>query len=1007
MAGEPIVVQALYTFKGSNNDELCFKKGDVITVSQKDDGWWEGTLNGKTGWFPSNYVKECTDIPKPVLQQENEYKNVVLKDLIDSEKAHIQELGGLVTNYLQPLEKSNLLTQDEFKQLTGNINEILDTHQQLLTLVEQEYSKPGTDQLVGKLFLNLAPKVKSVHQTYCSLHPRAVVILDKYKDELTKFMESKGAASPGILVLTTLLSKPFRRLERYSGMLQELERHIEECHSDRGDTQRSVSIYKDIATTCLATRRQKELELQVLTGPVRGWEGPNLTTLGEIIYMGSVAVGTQHHDRYFVLFPATLVILSVSHRLSAFIYEGKLFLSGLQVTRLEDTETLKNAFEISAPMIDKRVVVCQSKQEADYWVELLSKTQGMRTSTTSISSHKALPSQAQYVPQPPPHLTASLNPRGYCNRSSVLSYRTALNYRPTYPPVSYPPAAPYAALTKFYAKKIKERALTRKLLRNLLYAEHLNKMNLNLVKIRHHKTEVVIMTKNLHIRDSVINCDSDEDGDSSDDDNDNLKPKSDSNSSSSSSNPFGYVRYYNPQTGSEKEETFRYESFIDYGEPYKVKEPDEVSISSLNRGPKVVEDEPKKPSIVLTSTARLNLLQKQWSEESEASSTMSPRKTGMACENLHTLEENMEFDSINLSESYMPIMRQSCPTKFVGNKFNESSLTTVYIPPWSSSENNISCRTRPQLTPPNSTATTHSSSLELPANILPLPDRMLAELLYGEFAKESDLTQRPVINPPSMFRADSISLNLDNVPFRKHSINSDKPRRRCSIQMNPTDLKDKAIKRCKSSKFLNMGCGNEPGSSTKSICRCGAESCHSHSHRSSDSGMAGSCSLNSPDLANNTYNEERHSNDNTMSLLYREGISLSEIEARNYENECPYSSPFGSTPRTSGETSHTRDSLRTTSVTSMDMFPNQWPVQKMSISSAGPQKSKSASSLLDHHDQTAEDEEEEAPPTFKSGLYAHWWLKAKLPPEILRGIYEETRKQSNNADVSANFRRKL
>jgi len=31
----------------------------VITVTQKEDGgWWEGTLGEKTGWFPSNYVKE-------------------------------------------------------------------------------------------------------------------------------------------------------------------------------------------------------------------------------------------------------------------------------------------------------------------------------------------------------------------------------------------------------------------------------------------------------------------------------------------------------------------------------------------------------------------------------------------------------------------------------------------------------------------------------------------------------------------------------------------------------------------------------------------------------------------------------------------------------------------------------------------------------------------------------------------------------------------------------------
>jgi len=60
-------------------------------------------------------------------------------------------------------------------------------------------------------------------------------------------MEAAGATVPGILVLTTGLSKPFRRLEKYAGMLQELERHVEEYDPDRGDTQRSVSVFKDIS----------------------------------------------------------------------------------------------------------------------------------------------------------------------------------------------------------------------------------------------------------------------------------------------------------------------------------------------------------------------------------------------------------------------------------------------------------------------------------------------------------------------------------------------------------------------------------------------------------------------------------------------------------------------------------------------------------------------------------------------------------------------------------------
>lgn len=73
------------------------------------------------------------------------------------------------------------LTPDEYKQLTGNINEVLDVHQQLLSLIESESTKPGLEQRVGRLFLTWASRVKNVYQIYCSLHPRAVCILDKYK----------------------------------------------------------------------------------------------------------------------------------------------------------------------------------------------------------------------------------------------------------------------------------------------------------------------------------------------------------------------------------------------------------------------------------------------------------------------------------------------------------------------------------------------------------------------------------------------------------------------------------------------------------------------------------------------------------------------------------------------------------------------------------------------------------------------------------------------------------
>lgn len=40
--------------------------------------------------------------------QQKVYRNVVLKDMIDSERAHVTELQGLVNNFLRPLEASDM-----------------------------------------------------------------------------------------------------------------------------------------------------------------------------------------------------------------------------------------------------------------------------------------------------------------------------------------------------------------------------------------------------------------------------------------------------------------------------------------------------------------------------------------------------------------------------------------------------------------------------------------------------------------------------------------------------------------------------------------------------------------------------------------------------------------------------------------------------------------------------------------------------------------------------------
>ena len=54
----PTYVVAMYDFEAVNSDELNIREGDRILVTKRDDsGWWEGTLNGRSGMFPANYVE--------------------------------------------------------------------------------------------------------------------------------------------------------------------------------------------------------------------------------------------------------------------------------------------------------------------------------------------------------------------------------------------------------------------------------------------------------------------------------------------------------------------------------------------------------------------------------------------------------------------------------------------------------------------------------------------------------------------------------------------------------------------------------------------------------------------------------------------------------------------------------------------------------------------------------------------------------------------------------------
>ncbi|XP_058236461.1 rho guanine nucleotide exchange factor 7b isoform X2 [Hemibagrus wyckioides] len=447
-----LLVKARFNFQQANEDELCFNKGDIIQVTrQEEGGWWEGTINGKTGWFPSNYVKEIKGSDKPISPKPGTlksppkvfetsatkaYYNLVVQNIVQTETEYCKDLQTLLSTYLRLLQPTDRLSGSDIALILGNLEDISSFQQTLVQTLEECVKLPESQHRIGSFFLSLMTQMKNLYVAYCSNHPSAVNVLTQHSEELGEFMESKGASNPGILTLTTNLSKPFMRLDKYPTLLKELERHMEDFHPDRPDIQKSLTAFKSLSAQCQEVRKRKELELQILTEPVRGWEGEGIKTLGNVLYMSQVLMqnhgSEEKNERYLLLFPHVLVVLSVSPRMSCFIYQGKIPLTGMVVSKSEET---RNAFEISGSIIDRMNVICNNPQDLQEWVEHLHR----QTKRTSISSLKPCHTLPSHPPTPSRHSESRGAYHTLPHPSSHCTPHSTMMWGPLEPPKTQKP----------------------------------------------------------------------------------------------------------------------------------------------------------------------------------------------------------------------------------------------------------------------------------------------------------------------------------------------------------------------------------------------------------------------------------------------------------------------------------------------------------------------------------------------------------------------------------------
>lgn len=330
VASGPLLVIAKYKFEGHNNDELSFAKNDVIMVTQQlEGGWWEGSLDGRVGWFPSEFVgiiknnninnsktekrdgmpengerRERTAKSKNTVDAADQKTNAnrsafraqLVQELLTKEQEHSNVIEQTV-NVLMMLENEQTeLNNDEMlKKAITMLSEFVKFKQNLVINFEEEIKKPLEAQRIGKLLLDFAPALRSNLRPFCERYCDLVELLNRNSSDIEKHLTKLKMNLKDLILGLSLM---FRHIQKYARVLQEIERNTQEGHPDRGNLQRVASFYRDFHGECETVRRQREAQLDFIqTGALEENIGKDFEQkLGTLLYTGKVTM-IQHREQ--------------------------------------------------------------------------------------------------------------------------------------------------------------------------------------------------------------------------------------------------------------------------------------------------------------------------------------------------------------------------------------------------------------------------------------------------------------------------------------------------------------------------------------------------------------------------------------------------------------------------------------------------------------------------------------------------------------------------------------
>ncbi|TRY66496.1 hypothetical protein DNTS_005384 [Danionella cerebrum] len=260
----------------------------------------------------------------------------VLKELIETEKLYVADLGLIVEGYMASMNAKGVPEgmKGKDKIVFGNIHQIYDWHKDyFLSELEKCVSEP---ERLAQLFIKHERRLH-MYVVYCQNKPKSEHIVSEYietyfeESDVCVFVQELKQQLGHRLQLNDLLIKPVQRIMKYQLLLKDFLKYYTKAGMDTEDLEKAVEVM------CFVPKRCNDM---MNVGRLQGFEG-KITAQGKLLQQDTFTVTEQDSsflsrakERRVFLFEQLVIFSEPIDRKKGFSLPGYIFKNSIKISCL-------------------------------------------------------------------------------------------------------------------------------------------------------------------------------------------------------------------------------------------------------------------------------------------------------------------------------------------------------------------------------------------------------------------------------------------------------------------------------------------------------------------------------------------------------------------------------------------------------------------------------------------------------------------------------------------------